>query len=145
MNSTIISDWSRCLFIHNNVVSEKLKNMILKTHLIPNSGDLTISKDSDCEKLFNRGTSSIIIEAGYCNELTGDRRISYYPYLESITIKASTTSEINTLANLNSLTISNNPLLKSIIIEDGYDISYGSCVNVKELYLTSLIGLVQFI
>ena len=78
-----------------------------------------------------------------------DLSISNYLNLESITIKASTSSTINTLEKLNSLTISKNPLLKSIVVEDGYGYSsgsyYGGCVNVKSVSLTSLIDLIQLI
>ena len=119
---------------------------------------LVISNDNDCEKLSNPDSStllstSITVNAGRCNSLTGDLDVSHYPFLESITIKAST-SMINTLANLNSLTISNNPLLKSVAVENGYRYYssssgsytyYGGCVNVKSVSLTSLIDLIQLI
>ena len=104
-------------------------------------GDLVISSDADCEKIKQNGWTSITVNAGLCNSMTDDLDISNYYYLESITVKGSTSSKVSTLGNLNSLTISNNPLLKSIVTTDGYGYYsgtyYAPFVNVKSVELTS--------
>ena len=86
---------------------------------------LVISNDNDCEKLSNPDSSTLLST--------------------SITVNA---------GRCNSLTISNNTLLKSVAVENGYRYYssssgsytyYGGCVNVKRVYLTSLIDLIQLI
>ena len=113
---------------------------------IPNIGDVVISSDDECFKLSHPGAESITVNAGYCNHLTDNLVISDYPYLEFITIKANSTSAINTLANLNSLTVSNNPNLKSFVVEDGFYQkglgNYGGCLYVKSFYMISLISFI---
>ena len=52
--------------------------------------------------------NQIIINKGCCNDLTIDLNISDYLYLETIVVKK------NSLKNIHSLTISKNPLLKTI-------------------------------
>ena len=108
---------------------------------IPNIGDVVISSDDECFMLSHPGAESIIVNEGCCNHLTDNLVISDYPYLEFITIEANNTSAINTLANLNSLTVSNNPNLKSFVVEDGLYIKnadgYGGCLNVPSLKLIS--------
>ena len=74
--------------------------------------------------------------------MIGDLNISNYTNLQSITIKASTTLQQMTLSNLNSLTISNNPNLKSFVVEDGnYQSGYGNFggfINVKNVILKGM-------
>ena len=107
---------------------------------IPEATQLIVSTDEDCEELLLTHWNEIIVNPGCCNEMANDLVISNYMNLERITIKANASSPMNTLANLNSLTISNNPLLTSIVIEDGYgyDGIYGGCINVASLSLASL-------
>ena len=70
--------------------------------------------------------------------MTNDLTISYDPCLESVVIKK------NSLKNVNSLVISNNPQLSSIVIEDGgsWDSSqqtfYAPFENVKNVEISSI-------
>ena len=127
----------------NDVDSEELESQIKALNRIAvDSYDLVIASDNDCEKIKLPYWKSITVNAGYCNNMEDDLMISSYYYLESIIIKASTTTSSSTLANLNSLTIMNNPLLKSVVVEDGYSGTYGGCINVKRVSLTSMFDLI---
>ena len=70
--------------------------------------------------------------------MTNDLTISYDPCLESVVIKK------NSLKNLNSLVISNNPQLSSIVIENGEDWDeedqtyYAPFENVKSVEISSI-------
>ena len=75
---------------------------------------LTITSNSDCNKLLQNGWKSITVNEGLCNSMTNDLSISYNPCLESIVLKK------NSLIYLNSLIISNNTQLSSIVTENGY-------------------------
>ena len=76
--------------------------------------DLIISSNTNCEKLHENGWKSITVYEGYCNSIEEDLIIGNNPCLQSITLYK------NTLKNLNSLTIINNPQLQSIVTNDGY-------------------------
>ena len=67
-----------------------------------------ISTDSNCYKIHQKGWTSILVNAGCCNDMTSDINISYNLCLQSIVVKK------RSLMNVNSLTISNNPLLQTI-------------------------------
>ena len=98
------------------LVSINLKNQISSSLEFDHNvvcQPLTISSDSDCNKLLQNGWKSITVNEGLCNSMTNNLTISYNPCLESIVIKK------NSLKYLNSLIISNNPQLSSIVIEDG--------------------------
>ena len=66
---------------------------------------------------------------GYCNDITSDINISYNPCLQSIVVKK------KSFMNVNSLTISNNPLLQTIEA-DGAD-GEGSFRNIKTTIVIS--------
>ena len=68
---------------------------------------------------------------GLCNSMRGNLSISDNPCLETIVIKK------NSLKNLNSLVISNNPQLSNIVTEDG---EWGTCAfeNVKSVEISSI-------
>ena len=99
-----------------HIVSSNLQTMIISSLGIRSCSaaqSLTVSSDSDCEKLFENGWKSITVNEGLCNSMTSNLTISDNPCLETIVIKK------NSLKNLNSLVISNNPQLSSIETEDG--------------------------
>ena len=101
-----------CLYY---LVSTNLKNQI-SSSLDYNHNvvcqPLIITSNSNCAKLQQSGWKSITVNEGLCNSMTNDLTISYDPCLESVVIKK------NSLKNLNSLVISNNPQLSSIVTED---------------------------
>ena len=75
---------------------------------------------------------------GLCNSLTSNLTISNYPCLESIVVKK------NSFKNLNSLVISNNSQLSSIVTENGQDWDYSLNTfyapfeNVKSVEISSI-------
>ena len=98
------------------LVSINLKNQISSSLEFDHNvvcQPLTISSDSDCNKLLQNGWKSITVNEGLCNSMTNNLVLSYNPCLQSILVKK------NSLKNLNSLVISNNSKLESIVIEDG--------------------------
>ena len=120
-----------------HIVSSNLQTMIISSLGIRSCSaaqSLTVSSDSDCEKLQEHGWTSIIVNSGLCNSMRGNLSISNYPCLESIDIKK------NSLRNLNSLVISNNPQLSSIAIEDGDGYPYytGAFYYVKSVKISSI-------
>ena len=76
--------------------------------------DLIISSNTNCEKLHETGWKSIIVYEGYCNSIQEDLIIGNNPCLQSINLYK------NSLKKLNSLTITNNPQLQSIVTNEGY-------------------------
>ena len=99
-----------------HIVSSNLQTMIISSLGIRSCSavqSLTVSSDSDCEKLQEHEWTSITINEGLCNSMRSDLIISNYPCLQSIVLKR------NTLKYLNSFVISNNPQLTTLTIEDG--------------------------
>ena len=95
---------------------------------------LVITSDSDCERLLQNGWKSITVNEGLCNSMRGNLVISDNACLETIVIKK------NSLKNLNSLVISNNPQLSSIVTEDGqgYPDYTGVGYYVKNVEISSI-------
>ena len=95
--------------------SLQLKNHIISqlNPIVCSSQPLVISSNSDCYKINQNGWTSITVNEGYCNSLTTNLIISDYSCLETLYFKK------NSLKNLNSVVINNNPLLRSIDIEYG--------------------------
>ena len=88
--------------------------MSLKYQMICSlSQPLIITSESTCNKLLLNGWKSITVNEGLCNSMTNDLAISNNHCLKSIVLKK------NSLKNLNSLVISNDPQLSSIVTEDG--------------------------
>ena len=88
---------------------------------------LTVSSDSDCEKLHQDRWKSITVNSGLCNSMRGNLSISNYPCLQSIEINS------NSLQNLNSLVISNNPQLNSIVTKDSA-LYYVQSVTISSIF-----------
>ena len=136
-----------------NVDSEVLLNLIKTSEKNKDGADLVILGEGDCSKIGFHHWRNITLKAGYCNLISSDMVISSHGFLRTIVIKGSPTSAANTLGNLNSLTIKNNPLLKSVVVEDGFGSHYssgstnyyGGCANVKSVSLTGLIDLILLI
>ena len=72
------------------------------------TGSLIISSNSNCYKINQNGWTSILVNQGYCNDITSDLNISNNPCLQSIVVKK------RAFMKVNSLTISNNPLLQTM-------------------------------
>ena len=86
-----------------------------------------------------KNVSELVIEEGCGNELKEDLKICGFENLKKLIVKK------NSLKNLNSLVISNNDELESIVTEDGkrdwnsYQITcYAPFENVKSLTLSSI-------
>ena len=102
------------------------------------TGDiLEITNDNDCYKIQYPCWSSIVVYANLCNNITSDISISNSNYLESIVVKEWS------FRNVSSLSISNNPSLKTFVVDIG-DIeltdenhNIASFGNVKDLMLSS--------
>ena len=119
------------------LVSTNLKNQISSSLEYDHNvvcQPLTITSNSDCNKLLQNGWKSITVNEGLCNSMTNNLTISYYPCLESIVLKK------NSLKNLNSLVISNNTQLSSIVTEDGnwYSDDGGTFYYVKSVEISSI-------
>ena len=125
-----------------DIVSTNLKNQISSllgiVYTCSSTQSLNVTSDSDCDKLQENGWNSIIVNEGLCNNMKDDLFISNNPCLESIVINQ------NSLQNLNSLVISNNLQLSSIVIAGGqvWDSShqtyYAPFENVKSVELSSI-------
>ena len=99
-----------------HIVSSNLQTMIISSLGIRSCSaaqSLTVSSDSDCEKLHQDRWTSITVNQGLCNSMTNNLTISDNACLESLVFKK------NSLRNLNSLVISNNTHLSSIVTENG--------------------------
>ena len=110
-----------------HIVSSNLQTMIISSLGIRSCSaaqSLTVSSDSDCEKLHQDRWTSITVNSGLCNSMRGNLSISNYPYLQSIMLKK------NSLKYLNSFVISNNPQLTTLTIEDG---TYYSDTNIESV------------
>ena len=78
------------------------------------TGDiLEITNDNDCYKIQYPCWSSIIVYANLCNNITSDISISNSNNLESIVVKEWS------FRNVSSLTVSNNPSLKTFVVNIG--------------------------
>ena len=126
-----------------DIVSTNLKNQISSllgiVYTCSSTQSLNVTSDSDCDKLQENGWNSIIVNEGLCNNMKDDLFISNNPCLESIVINS------NSLQNLNSLVISNNLQLSSIVIAGGqvWDSSlktfFAPFENVKSVELSSIL------
>lgn len=93
--------------------------------------NLRIEEESDCVKLIDNQWKSIYIASGLCNSMTNDLHIENYPVLENIIIKP------ESLMNLNSLTISSNPVLCSITTNNNQiSNAIGAFHNVKTVEIS---------
>ena len=103
---------------------------MVKNELISFGRNVTIRRSKQFDHLCNL-LHVLIIDKGCCNDMIIDLRICYYNNLERIVVKK------NSLQNLNSLVISNNPQLESIETKDG-DYETGAFWNVKSVEITSI-------
>ena len=89
-------------FIYSALVSSTLANQI-KSHLytIPTTSicgsPLVIQNDNDCYKLNQSGWSSIVVNEGLCNSMTGSLSFSNNTCLQYIYIKEYSLKNINSL------------------------------------------------
>lgn len=92
-----------------------------------------------CEAIINSWfASKIIVKEGSCNDFIGDYLLKDYFNLKTLVM------EKNTMQNLNTLTIKDNMMLESIIIEDGSDFK-SALENVNIIVITSIIDfLIRF-
>ena len=95
------------------------------------SQPLVISSNSNCYKINQNGWTSILVNEGYCNDITSDINISYNPCLQSIVVKK------KSFMNVNSLTISNNTLLQTIETDGTTSYSTGAFENLKSFVIIS--------
>ena len=108
------------VFIHSFnqsfIVSSTLANQI-KSHLytIPTTSicgsPLVIENEDDCYKLNQSGWSSIVVNEGLCDSMTGSLSISNNTCLQYIYI------QVGSLKYINSLSISSLPELEWFIVE----------------------------
>ena len=93
--------------------------------------NLRIEEESDCVKLTENEWKSIYVASGLCNSMRGDFHIENYANLVYIIVKP------ESLMNLNSLIISNNPLLYSIATNNNYNNNpIGAFHNVKTVEIS---------
>lgn len=79
---------------------------------------LVVTSDSYCNSILQSKWRTITVNEGLCNDMTSDMVISGYACLEEIVVKK------DSLKNLKTLIISDNPKLQRIITGDGeYDSS----------------------
>lgn len=112
------------------VASERLKNCIVNGNCTASSppakptcrGSLTISSDSDCQKLYENYWSSITVNNDRCNSLTTGIVLQNNPCLTSISVG------LYSLQNINYLTVHNNPVLNGFYTGDSYSLYYVEAV-----------------
>ena len=93
--------------------------------------NLRIEEESECVKLTENQWKSIYVASGLCNSMRGDFHIENYANLVYIIVKP------ESLMNLNSLIISNNPLLYSIATNNNYNNNpIGAFHNVKTVEIS---------
>ena len=116
--------------------SLQLKNHIISqlNPIVYSSQPLIISSDSNCYKINQNGWTSIYVNEGYCNDITSDINISNNPCLQSSVVKK------KSLMYVNSLTISNNPLLQTIETDGTTSYSTGAFEFLKTFVLISSIN-----
>ena len=105
-------------------------------HTTGNNNRLMIKRINDLRELLineerKKGVSELVINEECGNEMKGNLELCGFENLENLVVKK------NSLMNLNSLKISDNPVLKSIDIEDG-DYRNDGLKNVKNVMITSL-------
>lgn len=102
--------------------------------------NLRIEEENDCVKLNNNEWKSIYVASGLCNSMRGDLHIENYANLVYIIVKP------ESLKNLNSLIISNDPVLYSIATGNNYvNNPIGAFYNVKTVEISRLIKYVYII
>lgn len=102
--------------------------------------NLRIEEENDCVKLNENIWKSIYIGNNLCNSITGDLHIENYANLVYIIVKP------ESLKNLNSLIISNNPVLYNIATGNNYvNNPIGAFYNVKTVEISRLIKYVYII
>ena len=116
--------------LQNNGLFGCSKKMVKKEINDPVKRQLVIRKNRHFSQL-NQLVSVIEIARDCCNDLIIDLKICNYSNLERIVVKK------NSLKNLNSLVISNNPQLKSIETKDG-ELGTGACYNVRIVEISSI-------
>ena len=121
--------------------SLQLKNHIISqlNPIVCSSQPLVISSNSNCYKINQNGWTSITVNEGYCNDITSDINISYNPCLQSIVVKK------RAFMNVNSLTISNNPLLQTIETDGTIEYNTASFRNIQTtVVISSITHLIEF-
>lgn len=118
------------------IVTISIVSMIVLTALILSIMGLIVQRKNGW--FFKRGKgfvikgSELIISGG--NDIYGDFEISGYNKIETITVR------METLKNINSLTIKNNKILKTINVEGDFDpqapVEHGAFLNVKKVVLS---------
>lgn len=102
--------------------------------------NLRIEEESECVKLTENQWKSIYVASGLCNSMRGDFHIENYANLVYIIVKP------ESLMNLNSLIISNNPLLYSIATNNNYNNNpVGAFHNVKTVEISRLFNYLNII
>ena len=111
------------------VIPEPVKLMKMSI----STGDELMSLLNDSHKRMS--VSELVIEEGCGNELKIDLKICGFENLKKLIVKK------DSLKNLNSLVISNNSELESIVTEDGIflGLSIGAFWNVKSVEISSIL------
>ena len=105
---------------------------MVKNELTSFGRNVTIRRSKQFDLLCN-SLRVLIIDKKCCNDLVIDLKICNYEYLESIVVNK------NSLKNLKSLVISNNPQLKSIETKNSYsEFGTGAFNNVKIVEISSI-------
>ena len=119
---------------------------LMKAFIPENIENTVIQTSEELMELLNneekkKTVYGLVIKEGCGNDLTCDINLSNFPLLISIVI------ERNALIRINSLVISNNPLLKGIFTGDGKELDstnntfYATCEKVKKLEISSMMNI----
>ena len=139
-STTLLNQWAQEIMRYTNLTMKDIslfrEEILIGT--IPNY--LHVTEESQCEKISENTWKSIVVESGLCNSMTGDLRIENYPNLYNLIVKQ------QSLMNLNSLTITNNPYL-SYFGTDATLFLYhnGTFGNVKNVEISRLLFFYSFI
>ena len=93
---------------------------------------LIIEDDSDCNKIYEKHWSSILVSGYRCVSINGNMSIDGYSNLTRLTIYS------GAMNGLTSLTISNDPVLTEVLFKSGYN-GYDMLSNLVTLTISSRI------
>lgn len=101
--------------------------------IIPNGPNVLIVESDDiCESIKEKKWEGIFVAHGFCNQMKDNVDIAGYESLEWIIMEGN--NKTDTMANLNSIKIRNNPKLKSILILDG-NAQHSALFTVKDVVI----------
>lgn len=122
-------DWNKGILKVNKIEFYDYKKKCLRRRFVK----VVIMNENELKELFSNqdkrfGMSQLVIGVGCGNEIKGDLDLGEFNNLESLIVRR------RSLQNLNSLKISNNPMLKTIEVKGGNGGSKDSSKNTSPFH-----------